>query len=139
MIQLNQEQIISVVQKITKRKNDYWVLFKNGTFVLIDYPKSKNPIELKHLAFNILSENALLLQRILTFCNDEVIFVDNIDGWVVPSPIQPGIFTFIHRSEFEEESPSELAVSVLGRTKCLRDYDMEQILYVNCPSTFSAC
>ena len=114
MLNLEKDILIQTVKSIVQGKFPQWVLFRNGTYILFEPTQLYNISELKHVASAQLNEHG-----------------DYLGGWVVPFPLNSGIYTFIHSSEFEDIEPSELAISVLGRNKCLSDYEQEEILYIH--------
>jgi hypothetical protein len=135
MTTLKKEALVFSVQQAINNKFPNWVLFRNGTYIVFDKNNRSSKNELKYLATLQIDQQTKLLQHILTFCNATVFPFDDLNGWVVPCTINSAIFTFIHASEFDEEAPSELAISVLSRYKNQDDFERGEIIHVEVSNT----
>lgn len=138
MITLKKEALVFSVQQAINNKFSNWVLFRNGTYIVFDPKNIANKNELRYLATMQIDKQTKVLQRIFTFCNAEVFPHKELNGWVVPCSISNGIFTFVHLSEFDEEDPSELAISVLSRYKNQDDFEHGEIIHVQAAGLVAA-
>ncbi len=127
---MNKEALIKVIKKITSNRFPQWVLFSQGTYVLFDEPLNFDSPTLENMALLLLQEQGRRLERVHTYCGAGIISIEELQGWIVSCPFNSGFYTFVHSSEFEDPEPSEIALSVQSRNKCLRDCELGEVMHV---------
>lgn len=109
--------LVSIYKKIIIDKSARWVLFKNGTCVMLLEPQ-KN---IKEQAVKILREHGSVVPG-SSSGDFEVTKISEIDGWVVTGDY-PGIMIYVSREEGKEKDDVE--VGILGRRK--RELDAKEL------------
>ena len=104
-----------------------WVLFKNGTYIIVDDADSNFDVP----------ANAVRAMReygpvsVGGPAGDfEVFHLDETEGWVVGGHGY-GMYTYVHPSELTATSPSDVEIGLLGRSKRDLDGADPTILHVN--------
>jgi len=119
---------IKILQKLLNKHFSYWVLFKNGTCVVLEDILPHNELDIGRLAKQLLISYASTQKTIFT-CNECLWAVDKEIGWIIP--VNEGIYSFIPQNEFIQYEPSVMALSVQGRNNCLNDCEAQEIIYIS--------
>lgn len=99
-----------------------WVLFKNGTCVMLLRPEG----DAQEQAIKILKEHGLVVEG--TSSGDfEVTKIPEINGWVVTGDY-PGIMVYVPLEEGKKKDDVE--IGLIGRTKRETDAKVLEVVYV---------
>lgn len=104
-----------------------WVLFENGTYIIFD---DISTIE------NVKEEALQLMKEFGPVSaggpagDFNVIHLTLTEGWLV-SGHGYGMYTYIHPSELDNESPNDLEIGLYGRSKRDSDGQNPQIIHIN--------
>ena len=116
------KNLTELFKKIIIGSSKSWVLFENGTCVILVNPKD----DLKKLATTILSEYGPV--HVGTSSGDfNVITLEGEEGWIVGCH-HPDILTYVSPGEVSK-NPEELTIGMLGRSK--RNLDSEDLSIVH--------
>lgn len=127
MNKLPVDDLIAAVERTVINTSLPWVLFANGTFVILNPGLSRPDME------------AAALQLIAQFgpvhigtqaADFSVSALQHVAGWAVSSH-QPGLFTYVHPGELGENGSSDLAVGLVGRAKRHQDSVERQIVHMH--------
>jgi hypothetical protein len=116
-------QLIEVWQNTVNDPDKSWVLFDNGTCVILLQPQD-----------DLIAQASALLREFgpvhagSSFGDFSTITLDNGSGWVVTSH-HPDILTFVGTHEVSPES-ADWVVGLLGRSKRGQDAEELQVLHV---------
>lgn len=114
--------LVSVYKKIVIDQSSSWVLFGNGTCVMLLEPQ-KN---IKEQAIKILREHGSVAAG--TPSGDfEVTKIPEISGWIVTGDY-PGIMMYVSLKEGEKKGDFE--IGMIGRTKRELDGKVLEVVYV---------
>jgi len=111
--ELTKEELIKHVKLAINPAFVDWILFENGTYIIIEEASDEKEIE------------RLGLERMIEFgpvhaggpAGDfATTTLDDTDGWVV-SGHGYGMYTYVHPSELEEANPQDLTIGLYGRSK----------------------
>lgn len=123
---LSDEILIERIKLVIK-PNYNWVLFSNGTVVILDKARSEDNVE----------DQAIALMKQFgpvyagTSAGDMTIKQFNKPyGWLV-SGHGPGIFTYVHPSELQISNPEDILVGIHGRSKRDKDSKEMRIIHVS--------
>lgn len=109
--------LLTVFEKVVTDPLMNWVLFKNGTCVMLLKPQN----DIKTQAAQILRKHGLAIAG--TPSGDfEVTKIPEINGWVVTGDY-PGIMMYV--SEEEGKKKDDFAIGMIGRAK--RELDAEKL------------
>ncbi|MFT5618650.1 MAG: hypothetical protein ACI85I_001885 [Arenicella sp.] len=125
--QFTQEELIKHVKLAINPKFENWILFKNGTYIIIEDSTSAKEIEEEGL------------KKMKEFGPVHVggsagdfgtITLDKTIGWVV-SCHGYGMYTYVHPNELEKENPEDVEIGLYGRSKRDSDGLKPEIIYIN--------
>ena len=109
--------LMTVFKKVITDPSMNWVLFKNGTCVMLMNPEE----DVRAQAIKILKKHGLVIGG--TPSGDfEVTKIPDINGWVITGNY-PGIISFV--SEDEGGRKTDFEIGVIGRSK--REYDSKEL------------
>ncbi|MEK7543381.1 MAG: hypothetical protein AAB557_00770 [Patescibacteria group bacterium] len=115
--------IISIFQKVVTDPTMSWVLFKNGTCVMLLTPEE----DIKNQAIAILKDHGSVVAG--TPSGDfEVTKIPDINGWIVTGDY-PGIMTYVS-SEEAGKKDSDFEVGIFGRTKKEQDATSLEVVHI---------
>ncbi len=115
--ELTKEELIKHVKLAINPKFENWILFKNGTYIIIEGTSDEKEIKEQGL------------EKMKKFGpvhpggpsgDFGIITLNQTEGWVV-SGHGYGMYTYVHPSEFERENPEDDEIGLYGRSK--RDMD----------------
>ena len=116
-----QGQLVNLYKKVIDPKFQDWVVFENGTCVII----YNSPKDLEVEAKEVLRKYGSVTPG--TPSGDfNITKVDS--GWVVTGD-QPGILNFV--SEVEGKRKEDFEIGLIGRSKKELDYKEPKIIYIN--------
>lgn len=104
-----------------------WVLFENGTYIIFDDISTIEDVK----------EEALQLMKEFGPVSAggpagdfSVIHLNLTEGWLV-SGHGYGMYTYVHPSELDSESPNDLEIGLYGRSKRDSDGQNPEIIHIN--------
>lgn len=104
-----------------------WVLFKNDTYIIFDDITTVGNVQ----------EEAIKLMKEFgpVFAGGSagdfnVIHLNSTEGWLV-SGHGYGMYTYVHPSELDNETPNDLEIGLLGRSKRNSDGEKPEIVHIN--------
>lgn len=104
-----------------------WVLFENGTYIIFDDISIIENVK----------EKALQLRKEFgpvyaggPAGDFNVIHLNLTEGWLV-SGHGYGMYTYVHPSELDSESPNDLEIGLYGRSKRDSDGQNPEIIHIN--------
>ena len=120
-------ELIEKVMLAVNPKFQYWTLFSNGTYIIVEKNEDVKNIEeysLKHI-----SEYGPV--HVGSPAGDfSVIDLTETEGWCVTGHGY-GMYTYVHPSEIEVKEDKNLEIGMLGRGKRQKDSEDKKIIYVN--------
>lgn len=117
----NSKELANIYKKVIEPKLKDWVVFENGTCVIIYHP----PKDLKAEAIEVLQKYGTVTPGSES-ADFEVMKVDN--GWVVAGN-QPGILNYV--SEDEGNGKEDFEIGLMGRDKKEQDSQYLKVVYLN--------
>ncbi|RLJ32838.1 hypothetical protein CLU97_2303 [Chryseobacterium sp. 7] len=108
-----------------------WVLFENGTYIIFD---DITTIE------DVKEESIKLMKEFGPVSaggpagDFSVIHLNLTEGWLV-SGHGYGMYTYVHPSELDSESPNDLEIGLYGRSKRDSDGQNPEIIHINSAET----
>ena len=114
------KQQIAQIKKTIKEQYTSWVIFSNGTFVVIT-ADSSTP-NLRNRAIQILKDTGTAEGKKLDSSNF-VLEIKNINGWIVDSPYQ-GLYTYVSATELSNNGikiPTDHDIVLFAMTKRQKD------------------
>lgn len=123
MIQIpqNSEELIGVYKKVIEPKFKDWVIFENGTCVIIYHPSK----DLKTEAIEVLKKYGQVYPGTST-ADFTVTKIDS--GWIVTGD-QPGILNYVSEDEGREKEDYE--IGLIGRNQKEQDIKELKVTYAN--------
>jgi len=125
---LTTEELIQNVNLAIHPKFQNWILFRNGTYVIVEDTDVEEEIEKQGLAklkeFGPFQKQGLGLQG-----SFKITTLHKATGWAVASKGY-GMYIYVHPIEFEKVNPSDKEISLYGRRKSDLDADDPMILCV---------
>ena len=112
-MELTKEELIKHVQLAINPAFENWILFKNGTYIILEEVSDERKIELQGM------EQMLKYGPVYPGgqAGDFVtISLSNTEGWVI-SGHGYGMYTYVHPSELEQENPKDFEIGLYGRSK----------------------
>lgn len=104
-----------------------WVLFENGTYIIFDdISIIKN---VKEKALQLMKEFGPVYAG-GPAGDFNVIHLNLTEGWLV-SGHGYGMYTYVHPSELDSESPNDLEIGLYGRSKRDSDGQNPKIIHIN--------
>ncbi len=115
--ELTTPQLIKHIQLAINPKFKNWILFKHGTYIILEETSDEKEIEAQGLE--------LIKRYGPVFAGGSAgdfgtTKLNQTEGWVVSCHCY-GMYTYVHPSELDEKSPGELEIGLYGRSK--RDKD----------------
>lgn len=104
-----------------------WVLFENGTYIIFDDISTIEDV--KGEAIKLMKEFGPVSAG-GPAGDFSVIHLKLIDGWLV-SGHGYGMYTYVHPSELDNESPNDLEIGLYGRSKRDSDGQNPEIIHIN--------
>ena len=104
-----------------------WVLFENGTYIVFDDITQIESIE--NEAIKLMKEFGPV-HAVGPAGDFNVISLKKNIGWVV-SGHGYGMYTYVHPSELETNSPDDITIGLYGRSKRNDDGENPKIIHVN--------
>lgn len=117
---LSQEQLIKIYQGVIEPKIKNWVVFANGTCVILYHPKGNLEMQAKE----VLQKYGKVYPG-TSSADFTVLKVD--PGWIVAGD-QPGILNYV--SEDEGRDMEDFEIGLVGRNKKELDIKELKIIYV---------
>lgn len=120
-------QLLVNIKNSIKRQYTSWVVFANGTYVVIT-ADSSTP-DLRTRAIEILKDFGNTEGKKLSQ-SDLVISLKDIDGWIVDSPFQ-GLYTYVSRLELKNNSilyPKDSDITLLAISKRKKDFTDRNVI-----------
>ncbi|MEO3714283.1 hypothetical protein [Roseateles flavus] len=121
--------LIAAVEQTVSDSALRWVLFSNGTFVILDPALPAEALEDR-------AREVLALHGPVHPGSGSADFsvapLARVAGWAVSSQ-GPGLFTYVHPAELGSGPVTELAVGLLGRDKRALDARDPCVLHVHAP------
>lgn len=114
---------VNIYKKIIIDPLMNWVLFKNGTCVMLMNPEK----DIQEQAIKILKEHGMVAAGSPSG-DFEVTKIPEINGWVVTGDY-PGIMIYISIEEADKKN-SDFEIGIIGRTKRERDAKELKVVYV---------
>ena len=122
-----EKSLLDNVKLAINPKFQDWVLFENGTYIIFDDISQVDDIEKE--AIKLIKEYGLASAG-NSSGDFGVIALNETKGWAV-SGHGYGIYTYIHPSELNSSSPSDLTIGTHGRNKRVMDARNPKIIYVS--------
>jgi hypothetical protein len=123
---MDSDKLIECVTKAINPKFKTWVLFSNGTYIIIE---DSTITDKKKYALDQIHEFGPVFAG--SPAGDiEVIKLNLVDGWSVGGHGY-GMYTYVHPSEVEVKNPEDIDVGLVGREKRDKDSKDTTIVYVN--------
>lgn len=117
---LSQEQLINIYRKVIDPKLKNWVVFGNGTCVILYHPKGNFENEAKE----VLKKYG----QVYPGTSSADFIVTRIDeGWIVTGD-QPGILNYV--SEDEGKNKEDYEIGLIGRDKKEQDLKELEVIHV---------
>lgn len=113
--------LVEVYKKIITDQSMNWVLFKNGTCVMLLNPQN----DIKTQAIQILRAHGSVTPGTPTG-DFEVTKIPEINGWIVTGDY-PGIMMYVSDREGKKKEDAE--VGLIGRSKRERDAQELEVMY----------
>lgn len=104
-----------------------WVLFENGTYIIFDDISTIEDV--KEEAIKLMKEFGPVSAG-GPAGDFSVIHLKLTDGWLV-SGHGYGMYTYVHPSELDNESPNDLEIGLYGRSKRDSDGQNPEIIHIN--------
>ncbi|WP_431609928.1 hypothetical protein [Chryseobacterium sp. 'Rf worker isolate 10'] len=104
-----------------------WVLFENGTYIIFDDISTIEDV--KEEAIKLMKEFGPVSAG-GPAGDFSVIHLNLTDGWLV-SGHGYGMYTYVHPSELDSESPNDLEIGLYGRSKRDSDGQSTEIIHIN--------
>ncbi|EJF53737.1 hypothetical protein SapgrDRAFT_2050 [Saprospira grandis DSM 2844] len=132
------EQWLTTISKLTAEDYPHWVLFQNGSCVILEAEKEDpSTDDLAEMAIEVLKEQASRpVLSVHAYPEGQLIAIDE-QSWLLPAG--EGLYTVLKLGEFQEEAPSEFAIWVKARQKQRLDLEQATIIYVNCSQKNRYC
>lgn len=104
-----------------------WVLFENGTYIIFDDISTIEDV--KEEAIQLMKEFGPVSAG-GPAGDFSVIHLNLTEGWLV-SGHGYGMYTYVHPSELDSESPNDLEIGLYGRSKRDSDGQSTEIIHIN--------
>lgn len=115
---------IEIWRKVIIGDNKSWVLFENGTCVILMEPKE----DLAAQAIDIMKEYGPVHVGSAS-ADMGITELTNYPGWVVTGH-HPDILNYMSPEEFKTDNPNDVAIGVLGRSKREADSKSLNIIHI---------
>lgn len=114
--------LIEIYRKIIDPKIKNWVVFENGTCVILYHPKRDLETEAKE----VLQKYGQVYPG-TSSADFQVMKLEGLPGWIV-SGDQPGILNYVAAEEVDYEEDPE--IGLVGRQKKEKDYKELKVVHV---------
>ncbi|WP_250255750.1 hypothetical protein [Chryseobacterium sp. Marseille-Q3244] len=104
-----------------------WVLFKNDTYIIFD--DVSNVENVRDEAIKLMKEFGPVFAG-GSAGDFNVIHLNFTESWLV-SGHGYGMYTYVHPSELDHETPNDLEIGLYGRSKRNSDGENPEIVYIN--------
>jgi hypothetical protein len=104
-----------------------WVLFENGTYIIFDDISTVEDV--KEEAVKLMKEFGPVYAG-GSAGDFSVIHLNLTEGWLVTGHGY-GMYTYVHPSELDNESPNDLEIGLYGRSKRDSDGQNPEIIHIN--------
>lgn len=104
-----------------------WVLFKNDTYIIFDDITTVKNV--REEAIKLMNEFGPVFAG-GPAGDFDVIHLNSTEGWLV-SGHGYGMYTYVHPSELDNETPNDLEIGLLGRSKRNSDGENPEIVHIN--------
>lgn len=121
--------LINAVEQTVSDSALRWVLFSNGSFVILDPALPTEALEDR--AREVLARHGPV-QAGSGSADFSVAALARVAGWAVSSQ-GPGLFTYVHPAELGSSPATELAIGLLGRDKRALDAGDPCVVHVHAP------
>jgi hypothetical protein len=121
------EELVEHVKLAINPAFGYWVLFKNGTYIIFDEADATTP--LRAAAVAAMQEFGPVFAG-GPAGDFEVFQLDESVGWVVAGHGY-GMYTYVHPSEVSSADAEDLEVGLFGREKRDQDGKELEVLYIS--------
>ncbi|MBP2615355.1 hypothetical protein [Chryseobacterium jejuense] len=124
---MNNLSILEHIKLTINPKFQDWILFKNDTYIIFD--------DITIVA-NVQDEAIKLMKEFgPVFAGGSagdfnVIHLNSTEGWLV-SGHGYGMYTYVHPSELDNETPNDLEIGLYGRSKRNLDGENPEIVHIN--------
>jgi len=126
---LSEQQLIDNVKKAINPEFNDWVLFSNGTYIILEDTTIKDK---KEKAIEIMKENGPVY--VGSPSGDmSITKLTNTKGWVVGGDYY-GMYTYVDPTELEAKginNPKDIDVGLLGRDKRDKDGKFPKVIFVH--------
>ncbi|MFS4472619.1 hypothetical protein [Chryseobacterium sp. T20] len=119
--------MIEQVKLAINPKFQDWVLFENGTYIIFDDISIIEDV--KKEALQLMKEFGPVYAG-GPAGDFNVIHLNLTEGWLV-SGHGYGMYTYVHPSELDNESPNDLEIGLYGRSKRDSDGQNPEIIHIN--------
>jgi len=108
-----------------------WVLFENSTYIIFDDISTVQDV--KEEAIKLMKEFGPVYSG-GPAGDFNIIHLNLTEGWLV-SGHGYGMYTYVHPSELDSESPNDLEIGLYGRSKRDSDGQNPEIIHINSGET----
>ncbi|MDR3022934.1 hypothetical protein [Chryseobacterium sp.] len=108
-----------------------WVLFENGTYIIFDDISTVKDV--KEEAIKLMKEFGPVYAG-GPAGDFNIIHLNLTEGWLV-SGHGYGMYTYVHPSELDNDSPNDLEIGLYGRSKRDSDGQNPEIIHINSGET----
>jgi len=127
MVQSTENELIAQVKLAINPEFQNWVLFSNGTYVILETVEENEDIA--KTATNLMKEYGPVFTG--SPAGDfNVIILSGTEGWVISGHC-PVMYTYVSPKELEMNNPEDIEIGLYGRNKRDRDGKKLEIIYVN--------
>ena len=127
MVPMTKEILIGHVKLAINPKFQDWVLFQNGTYLILDNADKIADIEAE--AMNLMKEFGPVSAG-GPAGDFSVTHLNQTEGWVV-SGHGYGMYTYVNPKELDKESPTDIEIGLYGRSKRDLDGETPKIIHIN--------
>ncbi len=114
-------------QRVMKGSQSSWVLFRNGTCVVLSQPGR----DVRRQAVELMRQWGRV--QVGTPAGDFNVFkLPEVPGWLVTSHSE-AISTYVDPGEIEDPHPSDVFIGLTGRSKRDQDAQELRVIYVHIP------
>ncbi len=122
---MTDKEVITHVKAAINPKFKSWVLFSNGTYIILDDTVTGK----KETALALMKEYGPVYAGGAA-CDFGVQSLSNTKGWAVSGQYE-AMYTYVHPSELDQQEPSDVEVGLWGRAKRDKDGKELKIIHIN--------
>ena len=127
---LNDSVLLEYVQLAIKAEFQNWVLFSNGTYVIVEEGDTTPDTR----AYALAQMRGFGPVYVGSPAGDfSVINLHTTEGWIV-SGHGSGMYTYVHPSELGNHAPTDVEIGMYGRSKRAADAEELSIIHINGPN-----